>query len=347
MARSNPATAACSILWVFLFAAPSGCSSSGSAGTNGPVLTGGSTAGSGGVAGGGTSGAKSTGGTTATGDNTVSSGTAGAGGTATGGTATAGATTGYGGSGGRIFGTAGGATSVDAAAPDVPQVDAPAVDAKVAPLDGSLDSTLDGSPAEIDAVRACKNTSATQPSMGCRSFAECGGLAETVKCCTAGPCWPASACPIPPSMCQGASGRLLCTTNQDCNPGGTCVSTVSGCPQCESSSCQYPPPPCTQSPDSCSPNGRCQPEKLRAPGSQPSDFQTALDAIVAALGQASQLTVGTQRRPGTFWSVGRAAAMAANPPAEAVRGVFLSRSTDVGEPYPHAGCMQKDAFHDE
>jgi hypothetical protein len=32
---------------------------------------------------------------------------------------------------------------------------------------------------------------------------------------------------------------------------------------------------------------------------------------------------------------------------EAVRGVFLSRSTDVGEPCPRARCMQKDSFHDE
>jgi hypothetical protein len=38
------------------------------------------------------------------------------------------------------------------------------------------------------------------------------------------------------------------------------VSTVSGCPSCEYRSCQYPPPPCTQSPDSCSPDGRCQPD---------------------------------------------------------------------------------------
>ena len=111
MTRSTSAIAACSILCVILCAALSGCGSSGSARTDGPVLTGGSTVGSGGVAGSGT------GGTTA----------------------------GYGGSGtgGRTFG-AGGATSVDAAAPDVPQVDAPAVDTKAGLLDGSRDGALAG-----------------------------------------------------------------------------------------------------------------------------------------------------------------------------------------------------------
>ena len=233
MTRSIPATAACSILCVLLSAALSGCGGSGSVRTDGPVLTVGSTVGSGGAV--------------------QSGGVAGNG--------TSGATTGYGGSGsgGTTLGT-GGATSVDAAAPDVPPVDAPAVDTKMAPLDGSRDGALAG----IDAGRACKNTSSTQPSMGCRSVAECGPTGP-VKCCIETPCWPISSCPLSPSMCPSASSRLLCTTNQDCNPGGTCVSTVSGCPQCEYSSCQYPPPPCTQSPDSCSPGGRCQPDGGCAP----------------------------------------------------------------------------------
>jgi hypothetical protein len=99
------------------------------------------------------------------------------------------------------------APGVDAAVLDAQQVDAPAVDTKVAPPDASPDSILDSPPAGIDAVRACKNTSSMQPNMGCRSVAECGPTGP-VKCCTGGPCWPASACPLPPSMCPSASGRF-------------------------------------------------------------------------------------------------------------------------------------------
>jgi len=106
---------------------------------------------------------------------------------------------------------------------------------------------------------ACGDTAATQPASSCRSVAECGPIGP-VKCCTGEPCWPASACPIPPSLCPSSATRLKCSGNQDCNPGGTCVFTVSGCPQCQYSACQYPPPPCTQSPDSCAPWGRCQPD---------------------------------------------------------------------------------------
>ena len=64
----------------------------------------------------------------------------------------------------------------------------------------------------------------------------------------------------PPNLCPSSATRLKCSGNQDCNPGGTCVFTVSGCPQCQYSACQYPAPPCTPSPDSCAPWGRCQPD---------------------------------------------------------------------------------------
>jgi hypothetical protein len=137
---------------------------------------------------------------------------------------------------------------------------APTADTKVAPPDGPLDGALEG----IDAVRACKSTISTQPSMGCHSVAECGPTGPA-KCCTESPCWPASSCPLEPLMCPSASSRFLCTTDKDCNPGGTCVSSVLGCPQCEYRSCQYPPPPCTPSPDSCGPYGRCQPDGGCAP----------------------------------------------------------------------------------
>jgi hypothetical protein len=247
MTRSIPAQTACCVLSVLFTATLLGCSASSSARPDGPVLTGGSTTGSDGIA--------NSGGVAGPGGTSASGGLSENGGHGTGGTP----------SSGGVGGSAKGgsqAPGVDAAVLDAQQVDAPAVDTKVASPDASPDSTLDSSLERIDAVRACKNTSATQPSKGCRSVAECGPTGP-VKCCTGGPCWPASACPLPPSMCQG--GSLLCMTNQDCNPGGTCVSTVLGCPQCEYRSCQYPPPPCTQSPDSCGSYGRCQPDGGCAP----------------------------------------------------------------------------------
>jgi len=284
MTRSIPAQTACCVLSALLSATLWGCSASSSARPDGPVLTGGSTTASGGVANSG--GVAGAGGTSASGGVTGNGGhgtggtpsSGGVGGSATGGSqggrsggaggggvggATGGAGYGGSGTGGRTFGT-GGAPSVDAAVLDAPQVDAPAVDTKVDLPDVSPDSTLDGSLERIDTFRACKNTSSTQHSMWCRSVAECGPTGP-VRCCTESPCWPASACPLSPLMCLSANSRLLCMTNQDCNPGGTCVSTVSGCPQCEYRSCQYPPPPCTQSPDSCGSYGRCQPDGGCAP----------------------------------------------------------------------------------
>jgi hypothetical protein len=66
-------------------------------------------------------------------------------------------------------------------------------------------------------------------------------------------------------MCPSATTRLLCNADTDCKGDGgvqgTCVSTVTGCPQCEYRGCHYPPPPppaCTTSPDNCGTTARCQ-----------------------------------------------------------------------------------------
>lgn len=100
-------------------------------------------------------------------------------------------------------------------------------------------------------VRACADTPATPAFNSCRSAAECGPT-WPVKCCVAGEdCWP-DACPFPPIHCPAFD----CTTSDDCQPGGTCVSTIDFCPRCEFRTCQYPPPPCT--PDSCGSDARCQ-----------------------------------------------------------------------------------------
>ena len=108
-----------------------------------------------------------------------------------------------------------------------------------------------------EAVRACTVAGTTATGKACRMADECGPMGPN-KCCTSAPCWPASACPFPPSTCPSQSSRFQCVTTSDCDPGGTCVSVVSGCPQCESRSCKYPPPACTQTPDSCGPDARCQ-----------------------------------------------------------------------------------------
>jgi hypothetical protein len=114
------------------------------------------------------------------------------------------------------------------------------------------------------AVRVCAVAGATAAGKTCRTADECAPPGPN-KCCTGEPCWPDSACPFPPSMCPSQSSRFQCVTTSDCAPGGTCVSVVSGCPQCESRSCKYPPPPCTQTPDSCGPEARCQPDGTCGP----------------------------------------------------------------------------------
>ena len=116
-------------------------------------------------------------------------------------------------------------------------------------------------------VRACKTTTVATGSKSCRINDECGPIGP-YKCCTGEPCWPASACPIPATMCPSVTSRFQCTLSSDCDVGGTCTSTTMGCPQCEYRSCRYPPPPppvCTQTPDSCGVDARCQANGTCAP----------------------------------------------------------------------------------
>jgi hypothetical protein len=109
--------------------------------------------------------------------------------------------------------------------------------------------------------RACKDTGTADSILQCRSANDCGPVGP-IKCCTPGDCWTGAAtCGISPLLCSGASDRLLCSQSSDCAAGGTCVSSVMGCPQCEYRKCEYPPPPppkCTQDPDSCGTEARCQ-----------------------------------------------------------------------------------------
>lgn len=120
-------------------------------------------------------------------------------------------------------------------------------------------------------VPACGNTTPSsldgygQPGGPCRWQGDCGD--SLIKCCGGGgSCWPASACPIPPTMCgtMGGAGSE-CSADADCPPDGTCVTTVEGCPQCPVSRCEYPPPLCTDEPTICGDIGRCQPDGTCAP----------------------------------------------------------------------------------
>lgn len=125
-----------------------------------------------------------------------------------------------------------------------------AVDA--ASSDGGVDSIG-------NVVRECGGSMHPPGYSGCRSANECGPPAP-VACFLPGEHWPASFCPFPPFNCNKS---FVCTTDVDCleRAGGTCVSYVAGCPQCEMRECRYPPPlppPCTIAPDTCGPGARCQ-----------------------------------------------------------------------------------------
>ena len=171
------------------------------------------------------------------------------------------------GSGGASTGGAGaGGAGIDASVVDVSADTAAALDAPSDVAPSTVDTATDRS---ADAVRACVGGSALPASNSCHSVADCGPIGP-VKCCTGSPCWPASACPLAPILCASITGRFQCMVDSDCatKAGGKCVSTISGCPQCEYRNCQYPPDPppaCTQSPDSCAPSGRCQSNGTCAP----------------------------------------------------------------------------------
>ena len=170
----------------------------------------------------------------------------GAGGGGTGGTRTGGAIT------GGTVGASGGALG-DAGLRDV--VDQTSRD--------SRDAESSAGDLGRDGLLACLGTSITVTN-GCHTASDCKNM-PGAKCCTSSPCWPSSItpimCGIPPSMCKtfgAATGN--CTLDADCqaSAGGKCIKSISGCPQCESRNCQYPPPPCTKSPDSCGTGNVCQ-----------------------------------------------------------------------------------------
>lgn len=189
---------------------------------------------------------------------TVATGGAGTGGAASGGIGGAAS----GGIGGGIGGATGG-SPMDAGNPDVAGRDVEASDVvdavlradSVAMLDLAIDRAGDGG----QVCTGGTGGNVPPPSGACRAASDCTNM-PGARCCTSSPCWPASACPIPPTMCGTlGSGRTWeCNVDTDCKTSGKCVKSVEGCPQCEYRGCQYPPPPCTQSPDSCLPTGVCQ-----------------------------------------------------------------------------------------
>lgn len=142
-------------------------------------------------------------------------------------------------------------------------------------------------------VRACKNTSASAGNGACRSNSDCN-WGSWYKCCTTASaldvaCWGPGACPLPPSDCQYYGNRIECVKDADCPDAGTCTTGISGCPQCPWSQCQYLPPKCTQNPDSCGTDARCQPDGGCAP--------LACDAGYACA-QGSRCSVASARADG-------------------------------------------------
>ena len=104
-------------------------------------------------------------------------------------------------------------------------------------------------------VRLCTGKSAPAGYNLCRTVADCGPIGPVV--CSVGYYdWGPSGCPLPPSsqMCP-----TECTKDEDCTAtlGGTCIPYTRDCPRCDGHVCQYPPPPCTSSPDSCGTGQRC------------------------------------------------------------------------------------------
>jgi hypothetical protein len=144
-------------------------------------------------------------------------------------------------------------------------------------------------------VRACEGASEAPVASGCHTVADCVGVLPPGKCCDTSPCWPASACPIPPSMCgtintgTGSSDPTECTSDDDCPPDGICVTTFSGCPQCPHRACQYPPPLCIEEPDSCGTTAVCQADGTCAPLSCDDGY---------ACGDGSRCAVGSARADG-------------------------------------------------
>jgi len=136
------------------------------------------------------------------------------------------------------------------------------------PGSASYDGAMDQGGVGGTGSRACATGSSTKPSLPCRSVNDCGPTGP-VKCCESGYiCWPTT-CGATAAACSTAqSQRFKCTTDSDCDTGGVCTSTTSGCPPCEYRKCVYPAKPspaCIQSPDSCGTDYRCQADGVCAP----------------------------------------------------------------------------------
>lgn len=104
-------------------------------------------------------------------------------------------------------------------------------------------------------VRLCTGKTPPTARNVCRTVADCGPTGP-VACSVGYYDWGPSACPLPPGSLPCPAE---CAADQDCTarPGGTCIAYTRTCPLCDGHICQYPPPPCTTSPDSCPAGQRC------------------------------------------------------------------------------------------
>ena len=105
-------------------------------------------------------------------------------------------------------------------------------------------------------VRLCTGKTLPTARNVCRTVADCGPTGPVV--CSVGYYdWGPSGCPLPPGS-QPCPAE--CAADKDCTArtGGTCVAYTRACPRCDGHVCQYPPPPCTSSPNSCATGQRCR-----------------------------------------------------------------------------------------
>ena len=105
-------------------------------------------------------------------------------------------------------------------------------------------------------VRFCTGKGPPTAYNVCRTVADCGPYGPIV--CSVGYYnWGPTYCPLSPNS-QPCPAE--CTADKDCTArtGGTCIVYTRSCPRCDGHTCQYPPPPCTSSPNSCGTGQRCR-----------------------------------------------------------------------------------------